>query len=372
MRDQTINWSEPILCEAKDGGFEQVSLTKGTCSCSSFFKVGSCVHLESARKWLGKHWDHYLAISALHKEIRRSDLDRAFAWAKILLRHQSDKSLLGYLERICFEETRNIPLYIKLRKKELSLYEALTTLITSRKKWEIDYLVKPSHFDRWVEGFRKSFSRPPPLPIELGQKMKSLKDVEEAYCLFFDLRRDKTLQSYFWESLEELANQRRHDRLKAYLKHASNTSYSRMVGAELLLDLYDPQARERHNVKTSSKLFIPYTRPYHFDQHHVRGRSILVENFGRAWEEKCFQFGDLDLRYSGSLFGVLFRERCYSQRGSMRRLDGCDWDWAQIEIDDRSYEDALSMENYYYRPTLQKVLNRHPHLKFNGLDLMSI
>lgn len=364
----TAEWPDPVLCETRGGGFEQVFLKKGTCSCLGFADRGTCEHLTAVRKWLAERFDHYLAISSFHKEIRRSDFDRSLSWAKILVRHQSPKSLIGYLERICLEETRNIPLFIRLRKKELSLQEALTAMISSRKKWELGYLLKPSHFDLWADGFRRSFLRPPPLPIEIGQIVRTLRTPSDVYCLFFDLRRDKTLQPHFWEALEEIAVHRRHERLKVYLKHASNTSYARMIGGELLIDLYQTQAREHHPIEGAGKVFVPYTRPYHFDSHHSRGRSILIENFGRAWREKCFQFDGLDLRVSGSLLGCLFRERCLAEKGSLKRFDGRDWDWQDVAISDNDYVRAVAIDQHYYSALYGKIIRRHPDLDCFKLD----
>lgn len=362
----SFKWQDPILVEAKEGGFEEVCLEKQKCSCSEFAKQKSCQHLLNANKWLGKRWDRFLCLSALHKEIRRSDVNKAFSWARILLNHQSEKSLLAYLERICFEECRDIPLYLKLRKKELSLEQALEWMATTRKKWELDYLIKPSHFDLWFSGYEKSMSRPPPLPLELGQLVRLAQDPVDAYSLFFDLRRSPDLQPIFFSHLEEVAAQKKNERLLTYLKYVSNTSYSRMIGAELLVNCYDSQARDRHTSNRSERSFIPTTKPYHFDMHHSRGRAILIENFAKAWREKSFQFDELDLRFSGSLFGVLHRERTYLEKGSMKKTDNTDWNWDEVKINEGDYNRALSLETYYYSDVISKIKKRHPNLDLNG------
>lgn len=352
--------------EATDGGFEQVSLAKQTCSCSVFARQKACIHLQSASKWMGKHWDRYICLSSLQKEIRRCDTEKVFAWANILRHHQSEQSIIKHIERLVFEEGRPYVLWIKLRRGELSLNQALEWVTTAAKKQSLRYLNCPSHFELWHQGFKRSFSRPPPLPLELGQMIKTAQDPIDVYTLFFDLRRDPKLQPHFWEHLRGIAETTKNERLAIFLKHSPSTSYERMVAGELLINLYDSQAKERHSSNRTNKIFIPMVQTYCHDLHTARGKSNWIESFGKAWTEKCFEFGELNSKFSGSLFGVLWRERCFTQKGTLKRSDGSDWLWSDIAIEDMDYEKAWELESYYYPAVTQKIRNRHPNLSLRS------
>ncbi len=352
-------WPEQIDVEAKDG-FERIELQKWKCSCFSFARLGSCEHLESTSKWLGKHWNRYLALSAFQKEIRRSDTERVFAWAKIILAHQGEYSLLRHLERLVFEETRAITLWLKLRKNELSLYQALEWVSTAAKKQELTFL--NNHFDQWADGFKRSFARPCPLPLEFGQMIRSAQDASDIATLFFDLRRDPQLQPYFWSHLGEIASQTKNEKLLVFLRHNPSTSYERFVAMELLIGLYDSQAKHRHTSNRTHRTFIPLSQRYYEDVHTARGKAIWINNFGEAWKTKNFDFGDFCANWSGSLFGVLFRERCFEQKSSMKKPDGSDWSWTDVVITAEDYQKALAMERHYYKSVMAKIEDRYPNL----------
>lgn len=225
---------DPISVETKDG-FESVSLSKGTCTCGQ--TRSGCSHFAEVRRWLN-HFDRYLALSGFHKEIRRGDINRVRSWANIILLYQRPQTLLRYVERIIFEETRNIPLWIKLRKQELSLPQALEAICTSRKKWELNYLNQPSsHLENWHNGFEISNSRPIPVPLEMAFLLRTVRTAADAYGIYFDLRRDKQLRPQVLSLLEDAAIQTKNERLITFIRFKPSSSYEFMVALELLIDL---------------------------------------------------------------------------------------------------------------------------------------
>ena len=296
----------------------------------------------------------------MHKSIRRSDVENTFAWARVLLAHQSEHSILKYIERIVFEESRAFALWIKLRKKELSLYQALEWMATARKKWELPYLNQ--HFNYWHEGFQRAMSRPPPLPLELGQLLRAAKTPTDIYCLFFALRQDPKLQPYFWELIADIAAETKNERLLIFLKNQPSTSYERMASMSLLIQLYSSESKDRHPSNRTGRIFVPMTQKYHHDLHTAAGKSLWINSFAQAWQTKCFEFGDLSANWSGSIFGVLHREQCYTQKGSMKRADGGNWHWNDVKISDQDYMKAWALENYYYQAVTHKIKKRHPNL----------
>lgn len=357
-------WSEPILCEARDGSFEQVSLSKGLCSCQEFRRVKTCEHLAAAGRWLGKHRDRWVALSGLQKSIRRCDSAMTLAWANILLAGQSEQSLHTHVSRMLFEESRAFSLWIKMRKKELSLTEALEWTATVAKKWELGFLNSPSHFDSWCEGFKQSFARPPPLPLEFGQLLRSAQDPADIYKLYFDIRRDLSLMPRLWDHLDEIAQQTRNERLAIFLKHKPETKYEAMASMELMLGMYDQQAKERHPSNFDGRLFIPRVEnaPFIHDMHTGRGKALWVHSFGEAWRTKNFQIGELDARLSGSTIAVLWREKCHAQKGSMKRTDGREWSWLDIQISEKDYLNAYHLEGHFYESVMRRVQRAHPDL----------
>jgi len=82
-----------------------------------------------------KGFCYYVAKSGLHKELRRGNVARSVAFARILERYKPGTAR-GYMRKILFEETRSIALlarfYTKMPTVELAKRFALT-----RKDWEI-------------------------------------------------------------------------------------------------------------------------------------------------------------------------------------------------------------------------------------------
>lgn len=330
-------------------GFVRVNYKNTCCTCNQYQVTGQCRHLAQAYRWIN-HFDRYLSLSALHKEIRRGDLARARSWSEIMLRHQGENSLLKYLERIIFEESRNYSLFVRLQEKSISFTDALTILTLSPKKWDLKFLNQPrSHFENWHEGYRLSNARPPLSPIELNAAIRDNVSVAEIYSFYFDIIKDKSLRPFLVGCLRELAADRKNEAFKIYMTQDIGSSYEIMVGLELMMNLYGEEATKLRPEDYKTTAFIPAERIYHHDQHTARGKAFLRQNFWYAYNKRCFQIENIDLRYSGSLFGCLFREECVRQKGGLKDSSGKDWQWKDVVIDARKYEMALELEQFYYK-----------------------
>lgn len=145
----------------------------------------------------------------------------------------------------------------------------------------------------------------------------------------------------------------------------------RLFAGELLIDMYATEAKDRHSSSGSKTTFLPMTRNYHHDLHTGHGKSIWVNCFAEAWKAKCFQFGNLDSRFSGSVISNLWREKCYRQYGSMKKNDGSDWHWSDVLIPDGKYVNAMAVERHYYQAVIEKIENRHPNLVLNSDNSLS-
>ncbi|HMN69521.1 MAG TPA: hypothetical protein PKC28_13355, partial [Bdellovibrionales bacterium] len=229
------------------------------------------------------------------------------------------------------------------------------------------------HVGNWHAGFRKSFSRPPPLPLEFGQMVKTAKDPADIYALYFDLRREPQLHQQLWDHLDDIAKQTRNERLAAFLKLNPQSRYEAMAGMELMLGMYNAEAKERHPSNYTGRVFIPRVEnhPYVHDMHTGFGKALWVRSFAEAWKTKNFEFGDLQANWSGSVVSVLWRERCFVEKGSMRRPCGKFWSWSDIAIPDEDYAKALALERHFYSAILSRVEKQHPHLQLHSNDFLS-
>lgn len=257
-------------------------------------------------------------------------------------------------------------MWIDLRKNELTLDQALVRIALSRKKWELPYLNRSSHFNNWHSGLKISESRSLPLPLELNQILNSVQTPAEAYGLYFDIRKDKTLRPMLLEFATELAERTKNARLKTFMNFKPSSSYEFMVLLELLIDLYDIEAKERHQAPKPVELFIPMEQRYYNDIHVSTGKALLRAKFWQAYSSRNFQFGDLDLRFSGSLFSCLWRERCFQQKGSMKTPLNEDWTWTDIVISDGEYNKALELEEHYYSKFVHGLKESAPTLSNNS------
>jgi hypothetical protein len=250
---------------------------------------------------------------------------------------------------VCFEESRDISLWIKLRQGQLPLFDALEAITLSRKKFELNYLNQPSsHIENWHKGYLLSNRRPAPIPLQLSPLLNAVQTPAEAYALYFDVRRDKTLRPHVLALLEDIANRTKNERLRTFLKYRPETSYDFLVCFELLIGMYSSEAKDRHPRPIQLEPFLPVEKKYYHDVHTSKGKAILRQNFRQRYQARNFQNGDMDLRFSGSLLGVLHRERAFQQHGSMKNPAGVDWSWSDIAISDTDYELALQLEQYFY------------------------
>jgi hypothetical protein len=114
----------------------EVDLVEGKCTCST--PEQPCSHVLKARDIHadGCKRSRFEIVSALHKEIRRGDVETALYWADLLSKY-SDDYVLNYVRRLVGEETRNWTLFMRALSPGASTYRDLVAAVaSSRKKWE--------------------------------------------------------------------------------------------------------------------------------------------------------------------------------------------------------------------------------------------
>lgn len=102
----------------------------GNCSCGR-----KCRYVKKVEDlFAGKlRWE---LMSALHKEIRRGDVEKAMHWAEWIVKIMSEFALRGYLKGIVFEETRSLELARLVVGNSKRWREMVEKFCKVRKKWE--------------------------------------------------------------------------------------------------------------------------------------------------------------------------------------------------------------------------------------------
>lgn len=123
--------------DPKEDEIFTVEMVGRRCECSG---SQPCAHVKLITGLVQKDPTHgYLAMSALHKEIRRSHLSNAKLWLNWAIHVRGESRVKKYLKGILFEETRNLDLWRKWRKstRSYTAEQMVDLLVRSRKKWEL-------------------------------------------------------------------------------------------------------------------------------------------------------------------------------------------------------------------------------------------
>ena len=94
---------------------------------------------------LGKRYNAFVAVSAMHKELRRGDAEAALYWAHVMIPHRGIIGVINYLRGIVFEETRDLALAKYLLRvssrgtsvNTLDMTRAINRFAAAPKKWEL-------------------------------------------------------------------------------------------------------------------------------------------------------------------------------------------------------------------------------------------
>lgn len=281
-------------------------------------------------------------ISAMHKEIRRSNFDRALYYSKWLSLSRSNISIMRYLVDIVFEETRNVPLYLTLLKCT-EPDRAIQLISHSVKKWE-----DPSRSDIFKRKTRAmSIATKLKCPGEIHDPV-SFGTFDEAVVYYFSGRiydDDKSWREIYARKLME---SKLSDMSRELLEKAHKfKDYILLTVLEIeygLLSenmfLYHPQ--QEFKVDFTSKIldFEPYVN----DLHTFYGKSLIKDNwiFIKPMEPMPDR---IDLRWSGSILGSLWRHKAYEQFGE----EVLEKKWEDVKISPKEWENAKWYDSYFYK-----------------------
>lgn len=96
---------------------------------------------------VGKRYNAFVAVSAMHKEIRRGDVDASLYWATVMIAHRGTVGVINYLRNIVFEETRDLGLAAYILRlsdhgknvTKHDMYRAVERFARAPKKWELPW-----------------------------------------------------------------------------------------------------------------------------------------------------------------------------------------------------------------------------------------
>lgn len=329
--------SDEVRVQDKSGLFFFIS-GSGHCSCGR----PRCEHIKTYEEIFVRknHRLLWLALSAMHKEIRSGDAQVAKNWAQIYLSLTSEQALRNYCRRIVFEETRSLDVFRRTLLPDVSPLSIVESLAKKAKKWELKCL--GDHFSNWLAGYKKFTQGEEAENWKILDHLGSDLDVVTCYRLLFFIRQSKSLKRQFWRKFSHLASRLGNEPLISFIQACDGSSYQAMVGLEMLLGILDIEECETERSHDCAGFFIPAQKTFYYDVHTIRGKRVFLRYRDRITEGNFPPSTELDLRFSGQIWGVAWR---FSARSNFKSLKDLRWEdvillWSASEIS--------SFDSYWY------------------------
>ena len=288
----------------------EVDVKKHSCSCGE----AKCAHLVEvvdivANK--GRSF-RYVAKSALHKEIRRGDMNAAVRWSRWVRACGGDADLKRYLRGIILEETRNLDLLCRASK--LPSDQLVRLLTASTKKWELP--TRAGVFAPYVGAYARAkhvWSGPRDIPPE--------RDLDWWLTAFWSARMSSDVGVVAsFENLLTFEARARGGWALRLMNHAKRREHT-ILGAgfyeaKVLVEMFCGKWTEDANVveqldevlaDKDEVPSIPIIGDYVYDNHTAVGMGRFSENLGSIAPHQPLPAG-VDMRWAGLLRGVLWRE----------------------------------------------------------------
>lgn len=288
----------------------------------------------------------WYVLSALHKEIRRGDTERALCWGRLYCKITSPNHLLRYIQKIIFEETRGLEINSKISTGQVSPIEALKLLCSEPKKWALPHLHEARHFESWIESYKAYCLSAPWDERKLEHSILSFTSLTEGYQTLFATSKNAKMKKVFWAAINLRLHNLGLPRVKAFLEGASSGYYSRQVAVEAILGIL-PEERPASIPDITYNFFIPCHRSYVFDIHHSIGKSLFKKLLPLITEGRDVSSFGYDQRWSGTVLGAAFRFSAFSQFGK----DFHDREWSEVNIS-YNLSEILDLDRFFYGPSL--------------------
>lgn len=142
---------------------------------------------------VGRRFNAFEAVSAMHKEVRRGDVEAALYWATVMIPHRGRHGVITYLRNILFEETRDLALaryILKVSSKgrsvsHIEMQRAVERFCLAPKKWELPWRL--SLFTDEMRGYQR-------LAKQYGYEVAKGKDIIDPKAA--ELLRDQLLLGF--------------------------------------------------------------------------------------------------------------------------------------------------------------------------------
>ena len=331
-----------VLVEAQTSGKTyEVDLTAGTCTCSA--QDQPCFHVLKARDihTEGCRRSRFEIVSALHKEMRRGDVEAALYWADILSRY-SESYVENYARRIVGEETRNWVLFGKALSHGATGYRELVAAVaSSRKKWE------HRNGRRLFEEQMRSYNRDtyegrtwPEVVIAMASAIgaSDVPRLYDAWAALDEKNEPDAIEAMDHVLVAETARRfpivtGQAEIVEAYRGHVNLDAWEiRLTLVEMIAGAWDVSMNEfPHGPTRVSEIadgrVIRRFPPYVYDRHVRQGAWRIAEYRNDIAPMKRLPEG-IDLRWSGQIEGVAWRYAAFAQFGDGYR----DRAWEDVEM----------------------------------------
>jgi len=280
----------------------------------------------------------FTLISAMHKEIRRGDAQKAYHFANLVSRAMGARYISNYVRNIVFEETRNYRVLDYIGKHHL---HDVVTLASSVKKWEspnrVGHIVKKS--ECYVEAVKLG-----PLPLEEVDSILCCSNYYEAFTQFMRIMAFNKKDEIYRLRLKELVTEKQPN--NPILKHflGAPSRYQSVMMLEYFYNFLVPEELMFYNVpeiKVDDHIKTPQL--YCFDIHTRAGYKNLLENWDKIQPNtplpEC-----LDLRWSGCVLSTLWREKAFEQFGQDYR----NVKWEDVKIDLYEWNTSKYLDAHHY------------------------
>lgn len=325
-------------------------------------------------KSVGRRHNAFVAVSAMHKELRRGDVEAALYWATVMIPHRGMAGVINYMRNIVFEETRDLELYkyiLTLSEKgksvsRLEMNRGIARFAKAPKKWELPWRLdifkdEQKGYEQLAKKYSYEVAKPQDIipnselnslhkSLLIGFKMADRVKVQYGLKGLLKLKTDNydkhriAIFNYLVDILnedfpsafkyDEEYTRRLHGLIMRRIRNHGAPVYHELnalcdaltgeAGAKPLCTLTTP----KHRLITLSKR--EYTLPlgdlrriplYANDNHTWPGKA-LMRQYGDTELQPGVRQQHIDFRYWGAYAGVAWRLLAYQQHATI----DCKWE----------------------------------------------
>lgn len=178
----------------------------------------------------------------------------------------------------------------------------------------------------------------------------------ELYAITFFLRHNKTFNEFFWNQIRQRSLAEKNERLNAYLELKPESRYYHvMLALDLLIGHWSSEADDLHSEGIVRESFLPSFRSYVFDLHTFIGKKRLLSHWHLVAPKKDHTKVGLDLRWSGSLLGCLYRSEAFNKFGTMRSSESSDIPWIAVDMGDDLWKPTINLDKFFYAELFEAI-----------------